>query len=268
MEKLKDTLNNLAVEAGGHWGIVVEDLHSNDMLEINSNRQFAAKSIIKIPIMAAVFAAYEDQQLSFSDLVTLKQEDMVGGSGVLQHLSPGIQLPVYDLVTLMIIQSDNTATNILVDMIGFNRVQEIMEQIGMEKSCFRKKLMIYPAKENVENFITARDIATLLKKLAAGNILSGYSCERMINILKKQQILNGLPAYLPASDSEVIGVTPKWELANKTGWDVGHQHDVGILYVGEKCFTIVALSEKVQSNVALETLAKIGREVYHYILQK
>src|SRR5699024_809939 len=137
--------------------------------------QFAAQSIIKVPIMAAVYAAYESDEFNLSDQICLKQEDFVGGSGVLQHMTPGSQLTIYDLITLMIIQSDNTATNILIDRLGFASIQQVMQTYEMKNSTFQKKLMIYPATErDVENYLTPADIHSFYRKLVTGTVISRY----------------------------------------------------------------------------------------------
>ena len=266
MKELQGNLERIIADAGGEWGIVVEDLNTNKRLTINADDQFAAQSIIKVPIMVALFTAYEEKKINLDELLSLKRADIVQGAGNLQFLTSGIQLPVYDLITLMIIQSDNTATNLLIDLIGLKEINRVMEYLGMEKSCLRKKLMIYPVTENdCENYSTASDIALLLRKMATGKIISRNSSAHMIKILKQQQIRNGLPAYLPESNNEIIGVLPKWELANKTGWDTEYQHDVGILYVGQRSVTISALSQKVDATKSLHALAKIGQEVYKYV---
>ncbi|MFC7395295.1 serine hydrolase [Scopulibacillus cellulosilyticus] len=262
MEKLKEDILTMIEKAGGTWGIVIEDLDRNLRWGINEHVQFPAESVIKIPIMAAVFSAVEKQQISLSEEIVLKRENLVGGSGILQHLTPGIRLPVFDLLTLMIVQSDNTATNMLIDLAGIKHIQQTLRDIGMEESSFQRKLIIYPADTNKRNVITASDISVLLNALATGKIVSRHSCQQMINIMKKQQIRNGLPAYLPDPDPEMIGGMPKWELANKTGWSGDRQHDVGILYAGDRTVTITALSQGVNSAIALDTLAKIGKGIY------
>src|SRR5699024_5872620 len=103
---------------------------------------FAAQSIIKVPIMAAIFTAYENGEFFLSEKRTIRKEDLVGGSGVIQHLSPGTELSIYDLMMLMIIQSDNSATNILIDLVDFELINQVMQEGGMRDSRLNKKLMI------------------------------------------------------------------------------------------------------------------------------
>lgn len=267
MQTLQLNIESILKHADGHWAITVHDLQTNIGFGLNEHERYKAQSMIKLPIMAAVFAAYEQGKLSLSELVPLKQEDIVGGAGVLQHLSVGVKLTIYDLITLMIIQSDNTATNMLVDLVGFEAIETMMARIGMNQSCFRKKLVIYPAVENdVENYVTAHDIQLFLIKLAKGQIISGYSSRQMISIMKHQQYRNALPFYFPDPiNSSILGVKPKWELAHKTGWDTGYQHDAGLLYVGDHCMAMTVLSKDVDHVKGLLTIAEIGKAVFDYV---
>src|SRR5699024_11238693 len=106
------------------WGIILEDLDTKEMWQWNQDDTFYAASIIKIPIMVAAFAAFEQGKFRLSDPLTLKREDIVGGSGVLQHLSPGISLSLYDLIVLMIIVIGNNATNMLFVCIGREKINK------------------------------------------------------------------------------------------------------------------------------------------------
>jgi|HigsolmetaAR206D_1030411.scaffolds.fasta_scaffold02958_2 beta-lactamase class A len=266
MEKLTRCIEKWINEAGGTWGIVLEDLNEGVRWEHNEDRLFYAASMIKLPIMAAVFAAASRGDFRLTDSLTVKKDDIVGGSGVLQHLSPELKLPIYDLVTLMIIQSDNTATNMLIDLVGFQEIRNAMQNLGMEDSTCFTKLMTVPVERPGRNMVTARDLNRLLKKLATGQFVSLYACEHMIDIMKKQQFRDCLPSLLPDDDPDIVGTLPTWEFANKTGWVTGIRHDGGILYVGERALAITVLSESVDDRQAKATMGKIGRAAYEYLL--
>lgn len=265
MEKLEQNIEHLVEEAGGTWAVVLEDLDRKETWNMNGDETFTAASVIKLPIMASVFASADQGRLRLGDCLTLKREDLVSGSGILQYLSPGIKLPIYDLLTLMIIQSDNTATNILIDLVGVEKIQQTMQELGMRDSVFYNKLMTVPVETPGRNRITASDISSVLKRFATGRFVSLYACEQMIDILKKQQIRNGLPAYLPDDDSDIVGVNPEWEVAGKSGWVPGIHHDSGIFYVGNRTIIVTALSRDCGTFKAPETLGKIGQEVYSYM---
>lgn len=265
-EGLKKQLSQIVEDAKGTWGIVVEEIGQGICFEHLPDQSFIAESVIKVPIMAAVFAAAWQGEFSLEDRLALRREDMVQGSGMLFALSPGLRLSIRELATLMIIQSDNTATNILIDLVGKERIEQTMRELGMKESRYVRKLMIYPADNPGNNTITARDVTTMLSQLGAGRFLSAKACEEMVDIMKKQQFRNGLPSLLPVADDgkgkEMLATD--WEIACKSGWDTGRQHDAGLLYVQGRCFAITALSQDVEAEEALHTLGSIGKAVYEY----
>jgi beta-lactamase class A len=265
METLTHRIEQLVTEAGGTWGIALEDLYHQQSWQWNGDHVFYAASIIKLPIMAAVFAAASRGDFRLTDKLTLKRDDLVGGSGVLQHLSPAIELPIYDVITLMIIQSDNTATNMLIDLVGFEEIQKVMETLQMKNSTCYTKLMTVPVVTPGRNMITANDVTRLLKTFATGKFVSMYACEQMVDIMKKQQWRDCLPALLPDEDSDIVGVKPSWEFANKTGWVTAIRHDAGILYVGSRAMAITVLSKDCDDVASKVTMGKIGKEVYDYL---
>jgi beta-lactamase class A len=262
LASLHDKIMSLVEKAGGSWGIVLEDLQTNERWTFNEDQRFFAASLIKVPIMTAVFAECYAGKFAFEDKLKLRQEDLVGGSGILQHMSPGTELTIHDLVTLMIIQSDNTATNILIDLVGKESIRECMRKTGMTNSQFYNKLMIIPAELEGFNEVTAADMTNLLRLLAKGKVISYNSCLQMISIMKKQQWRDSLPLYLPDPDSDIIGGLPLWEMANKTGTVSTNEHDCGILYVGQSAVIISVLSRNVPTKTARDTMGRIGELVY------
>ena len=267
MEKLIKKLKTTIDEVDGTWSVVLNDITHQKQWKINEHDLHYAASIIKVPIMATVFSLADKGQLSMSEKIIMKPEDQVGGSGVLQHLTPNEKISIADLTILMIIQSDNTATNMLIDVVGVENIQQTMEHIGMEKSTFYNKLMIVPADLEGSNKITANDMSIMLNQMLLGKISSYYACEKMIDMMKKQQI-HYLTKNLPNHSSEYIGTERKWQFASKTGNVTGTKHDMGILYVNGKIMTVTVLSSQCDKEVALETLSNIGRYIFQYLSQE
>ncbi len=264
MNHLKQKLEKITSKEQGNWAIVVEDLDKNERFSINGTHRYYAASIIKLPIMATVFSLVDHGRLSLNERIEVKQENIVGGSGVLQYLSPSVNLTLYDLIILMIIQSDNTATNIIIEKVGKKKIQDTMKEIGMVHSSFYNKLMTIPVKTEGRNMITANDVSILLERFAKGKFSSHYACEQMITIMKRQQI-HYLTACFPENGSEIIGTRPFWMFASKTGSVTETYHDTGILYVGSRTVTITVLSEQCNKNRALHTLSKVGKEIFNYV---
>lgn len=265
MKQLAANIEILLAEVEGEWSIVLEDLQTGDAFTIAAEKKHYAASVIKLPIMAAVFARAEKGELRFHDQVTMQREDMVGGAGVLQHLTAGSAYSIYDLVTLMIIQSDNTATNLLIDVVGVKQIQETMRGSGMADSHFYNKLMTVPVELSGYNMITAADIAHFLRQLSSGKIVSYDACERMIAIMKNQQIHYVTEKFPNQADSAIIGAQPIWEIASKTGSVRRVRHDVGMLYLGKRALAFTILASECPEDVALQTIATIGEQMYTYL---
>jgi beta-lactamase class A len=262
LSALGPSIGKLMEETGGQWGIFLEDLRTGERLGFAEHQRFYAASLIKVPIMTAVFAEAYAGRLALTDKLRLRRDDQVGGAGVLQHMTPGIELTVYDVVTLMIIQSDNTATNMLIDLVGTDVIRAAMSRTEMANSSFYNKLMIVPAEPEGYNEVTAADMGSHFRYLATGKVISYNSCLHMIDILKRQQHRDRIPCHLPDPEGDVIGMLPKWELANKTGTVTNITHDAGILYVGGHAVTICALSKDVDAKAAGDMMGRIGRMVY------
>ncbi|MFD2044437.1 serine hydrolase [Ornithinibacillus salinisoli] len=265
MKELSESIEKIIKQAGGTWGISIEDLNTNDSWNWNENEPFYAASIIKVPIMVAVFHAFENESLSLDKKLILKKEDIVGGCGVLQHLTPGMELSIYDLTTLMIIQSDNTATNMLIEQLGKPTIQNTMRKTGLSTSTFYHKLMTVPVNREGINTVTAFELTSLLKKISEGKVISVHACEQMIAILKQQQIRNGLPGKLPPQDTRFIGENNPWEFAHKTGSVTHIRHEIGIFYVGKRMMIASVLSKDLEDDHSLQVFSDIGLEIYHFL---
>lgn len=264
MQTLQTKIEERLKVAKGTWSVAVEDVNKGESFSLNGNESYYAASIIKVPIMAAVFAAAEEEVFRLGDCLPLRSDDRVGGSGVLQFMSSGIEWPIYDLMTLMIIQSDNTATNMLMDLVGIEKIQAVMNGFGMDRSDIHHKLMIVQANRTNSNEITAVDMTTLLTQIAQGRCVSLHASEQMVRIMKQQQLSNGLIDNLPANESPIVGAIPKWELAGKTGSVEGIMHECALLYVHDCCVAVTVLSEGSTEDEAREIIAQIGSDVYMY----
>lgn len=262
LSTLTSSITALLEEAGGEWGIYMEDLLTGQQLAFDADKRFYSASVIKVPIMTAVFSEVYAGTFALDTKIALRREDQVGGAGVLQHMTPGTEFTVWDLVTLMIIQSDNTATNILIDLVGTASIRQAMQATEMDNSRFYNKLMVVPARVEGYNEITAADMGRHLRYLATGKVISYDSCLKMIDILKKQQHRDRIPFHFPPPGGDLIGMPPRWELANKTGSVTHITHDVGILYIGSQAITICVLNKGLPQKAAAATIAVIGKMVF------
>ena len=203
----------------------------------NPDLPLIAASVIKLPIMATAIRDIASGRLDPDAVVRICPEMKKPSCGALTYLHDGIEVTVMDLITLMIILSDNTATNILIDRLTPQHVNATMEGLGIPGICLRRRLF-EPAlsAQGIQNTVTARGIGLLLERMAAGALLGRREDDRMLGILLNQRLNGKLPFYL---HSEGI------RCAHKTGEDDGITHDVGIVYA-ERPFVICMLSNNVE----------------------
>lgn len=192
---------------------------SDDCVLLGADEPVTAASTIKVPILAAALGEVASTRLGLDDRITVPLE-RAGGSGVLQA-TPGIrELTLADLLTLMIVVSDNTATNVVIDLIGMARINAYCRAAGLAATVVRRVMMDADARaRGVENTTSALDQANLLAGLAWGELLTAELRAFAIRTLRRQQFNDGLPALLP---DDVV-------LAHKTGELPGVRHDVGIV---------------------------------------
>lgn len=254
----EEELLDLLRPAGGEWGIVIDDLEDKGFLELNGNKKFLAASVIKIPIMMAAFEQVRLGNCRLDDAIVLRKEDKVGGSGVLLELHNGLTLTLLDAIHLMIVVSDNTATNLVIDAIGgIDVVNRYMARKGLKDSRLENYLM-KPKPEGPRNSVTPAEVAYLLRGIATRSIDNPGDCDTMYEILKRQQYNEKIPWNLPA------GV----ECAHKTGELKGVTHDAGIVRGPGVNFVIVCLSQNLPSTREGDrTIGRIAKWAYDILAQ-
>lgn len=209
---------------GARVGVAVVDVPTGDRLTWGSAEPFEAASVIKMPILVAALRAVERGELRLDDPVRVPRDAVVGGSGVLRELSSLDRLSLRDLLTLMIVISDNMATNIVIDELGgVGPVNAMLDELGLRDTRLGRKLMDLAARARGElNVLTADDVAALFTALVRGELLAEAQTREALDVLSRQQVRDRLPLHLPADV----------RVAHKTGELGGLRHDAGVLYLG------------------------------------
>lgn len=208
-------------ESGGvRIGVAVQ-APDGDRFSLRGDERFISASTIKIPIMVEIFRSIDRGNLALDDLFTLTREDICPGSGVLLQLHPGIELTLRDLLYLMMSISDNTATNMLIDLAGMEQVNATIAALGMTHSALGRKMRGVPAAEgSPENWATPNDFRAAIEAILTGTAASRESCDGMIELLMLQQNSRRIGRYFPE------GSVP-W--GSKTGTVGDVSHDAGFV---------------------------------------
>lgn len=251
---------------GARLGLVVVDPTSGDRVAWGSAHSFDAASVIKVPILVTTLRAVERGALTLDERVPVPHAAAVGGSGVLRELPSVEELSLRDLVTLMIVVSDNTATNLVIDVLGgCEPVNALLRDAGLTGTRLERKLMDDSARARGEhNVTTAADVAGLLTALVRGELLDEPATGTALGVLGRQQVRDRLPRRLPA------GV----HVAHKTGELEGLRHDAGVLYLGPagdrpvvaavltQGFTDLPTAGVGAGGAAADVAADVGRILY------
>ena len=250
-ELIRSEIENL----DGRIGVYIE-AGDGSKLQLNGDDPIVAASVIKLPIMGTVFEAARENLLSLDQIVETNAKEMMPGCGVLSRLHAGLRITIRDLVVLMIIVSDNTATNCLIDLVGIEAVNRFVERQGLRGTRLRRKMFDEEKSAmGIQNTVTANDMAILLRRILNGTLVSPEASREMLNILSDQQLNGKIPFYLSANGNGKESLFSDVECAHKTGEDDGITHDVGILFTDPPsvfCF----LSEKTNVQKTLRCIQK------------
>jgi beta-lactamase class A len=219
----------------GKVTLFAKNLDTGATYGIGEDERVRTASTIKVPIMAATFALVNDGKFKWTDELILTKEKKVGGAGILPEFGDGLKLTLRDAVHLMIMLSDNTATNLVLDHITADAVNEKLASFGLMNthslrkingggesklfaSDWNKKPDGSPSRYGI-GVSTPREMVMLLEKIERGEIVSAEASKEMISILKRQQYHDGIARNVK-----------EMETAAKPGALDALRSDVGILY--------------------------------------
>jgi beta-lactamase class A len=221
----------------GNVAVYAKNLKSGREFALNADTKVRTASTIKLPILCALESLVAAGRVKWDERIVLKPEDKVTGSGVLGSLEDGTDLTVRNLSILMIVVSDNTATNLIVDRITADAVNDYMDAIGLTGTRLNRKVrgdgsrLAQPSgwskagvlDENRKYGLgvsTPREMVRLLELLEGGKIVSPAASRDILDILAKQQMRDGIARHAPE----------ELRVASKSGALDALRSDVGIVY--------------------------------------
>ena len=224
---------------------------------VSQSGPIKSASIIKLFIMQVLLEEIKAGRLSWQETITMMAEDQVGGTGNLQAAEPGTSYSLEELALEMLIHSDNTATNLIIERLGgLSAVQAKIQSLGYQDTRLQRLMMDQVAiAEGRENFTSAREVGQLLAKLYQHKLVGQAQDQNFLDFLAQQTDRQGVVATLPQG---VISY-------NKTGTNSaqGLQHDAAIVKVSnQSAYVLVVLQEGPGDGDLLKPLQEIGQQVY------
>ncbi len=258
----------------GKIAVAVKNFATGESYQLRGDEVMPTASLIKLGVMIEAYQQGEDKKVKLEQALTLKAEDKVPGAGILTlHFSDGATFPLKDAIRLMMVYSDNTATNMVLDAIGIREVNERMEKLGLKETKINAK--VYKGsttsvdKARTDKYglgsTTANESLKLLELLHTGKVVSAAACEAMLGHMKANDDREMAVRFLPAGTV----------VAHKSGAVNNARTEAGIIYVPDPAdkkkkipvaFCVLTDGNEdvrwVVDNAGQVTIAKIAKAVY------
>ncbi|HOE14741.1 MAG TPA: class A beta-lactamase-related serine hydrolase [Candidatus Saccharicenans sp.] len=255
----KRLINDIKVindKLDGLLGLAIKDLATGRTIVINENEIFPQASSIKIAVLLEVLKQAEEGQLKLDEFINLTPEAKVGGGLILAYLGyPSLKMSIRDLAVLMVVLSDNTATNLLIDRVGMKNVNSRLKSLGLNQTRLERKMMdVKAAEEGRENISTPYEMMTLLEKIYKGQLLSLSYRQEFFNIL-------ALPKDSPLQQAVPEGVI----VADKPGELEAVRCDSGLVFLKKHPYIICVMTTYLKSEAeGNATIKQIGQAAFSY----
>lgn len=253
-------------ELEGYWSdlphevtvsLQAETLDKGFVFSKNAERKVPSASLIKIPILFEFFRAVEGRGLNQNALHILQDEEKVGGAGNLQLKEPGSRIKFIDLAKEMIVASDNTATNILIDELGMKTINQFIGTLAMDSTILARKMMDFEAiKQGKQNYTSATDLNRCLRAMMKGKMISNKSRRLALKILKECHDNKAMPKYLKKP----------LKIAHKTGTLSYVRGDAGIIFTKKSPLVLSILVQGFETvGQADEIIARLTKLIVEQI---
>jgi len=237
----------------GKTSILIKDFNEDDGLFVDkdSTQQVVSASIIKVPIMLAVFELVQKLEISLDQYITVN--DILPDTNVFEFGQR--EYSIGELLEWMIIQSDNTATNTLIDFIGMSSLNTYFESLGLNQTILQRKMLDFQSVQmGKQNYTSAIDMYRVMSGLYHKTILTPQLCNKAIEILLRQRYKQCIERYL--YDASV---------AHKTGELDNLQHDVGIMFHKQRACYFGVFTYECDIEQACRFMGRIGKKLYEEI---
>jgi len=239
-------------------GIAFLDLNSNEKYQFNEREIFPTASAIKIEILIHLMKEHERGNLNLYENIQVK--DRTGGSGLLQYFDQSdLRLSFYNLALLMIQQSDNAATNILIDKLGMENINKTIQQLGLKSTKLQRKMMDFEARKlGKENISSPEDKLKLLEIIYKQQFLSDSLNNEVLKILS-----------IPKSTPLLNDIYEELTLASKGGELDDVRCEMGIFFCKDFNYILVVMTKDLpHSKIGEDMIGKISKIVFDYMREK
>ncbi len=253
-QKLEANINEVDRSLDGVLGVALLDLGSGRKFVLHGDDVFPQASSIKVAVLAELYRQAQTGKLKLTDLYTVQAADLVPDSTIMGGFTPGVtRITLRDLATMMVAVSDNSATNVLIDRVGMENVNALMDSLGLAHTRLRRKMMdLKAASEGRENISTPAEMMTLLEDLYRGKVLNKEMTADFFVMLSTPK-----NSFIPRDLPEGL------RIANKPGELEGVRNDSGIVFVENRPYVICVMTTYLhRERDGEEAIAKISAATY------
>jgi len=232
-QKLEASIAEADRNLDGVLGVAITDLASGQKYSLRGDEVFAQASSIKIAVLAELYRQALQGKLKLADLYTVNSADLVADSYIMNGLTPGVtRITLRDLATMMVAVSDNSATNVLIDRVGMENVNALLDSLNLTHTRLRRKMMdIRAAAEGRENISTPNEMAALLAALYSGKVLNPELGDDFFKVLATPK-----DSWIPRDLPEGL------KIANKPGSLEGVRNDSGVIFIDKRPYVISVMT--------------------------
>jgi beta-lactamase class A len=253
-QKLEGSINEIDRNLDGVMGVAIYDLSDHQQYFLHADEVFPTASSIKIAVLAELYRQAQAGKLKLTDTYTVQASDLVQDSDIMNGLTPGVtKVTLRDVATMMIAVSDNSATNVLIDRVGMENVNAMLDSLGLRRTRLRRKMMeLKAASEGRENVATPHEFVTLLTDLYEGKVLNKEMTGDFFTMLSTHK-----DSWIPRDLPEGLKV------ADKPGALEGVRNDSGIVFVANRPYVISVMTSYLRrERDGEDAISRISLDAY------
>ena len=271
----KQLIEKICQKTNGEYSLYISIPERDEKFTINEKKRYIAASTIKIPLLALLLSDFEAGRLSRNDIIPLTNEHKSGGSGILRFLSESASMSLFDYATLMIILSDNSATNKIIDAVGMERADEFIKSCGFSSTHIGRKMYVQPKSPDEENYTSAQDLGNMMEQILKKTFVSENVSNQMMSIMACQQrgiFSTALPvkrSFDPASklpetkNGKVVMVDKGGSLAGKV------LHDASLIFFPDGTKAVLVMATATPDNEKTkEVLCEVAKALFENIMNQ
>jgi beta-lactamase class A len=253
-QKLENSIAEVDRSLDGVMGVAILDLTDGHKYLLHANDIFPQASSIKICLLAEFYRQAQQGKLKLTDLYTVNAADLVPDSDIMGGLTPGVtKITLRDLATMMVAVSDNSATNVLIDRVGMENVNALLDSLGLTHTRLRRKMMdLKAATEGRENVSTPAEMMSLLEAIYRGKVLNKDMTDDFFKVLSTHKD-SWIPRDLPDD----------LKIANKPGSLEGVRNDSGVIFVEKRPYILCVMTTYLRhERDGEEAISRISLEAW------